>query len=209
MPEIIDLDQSSAFQTKEINLPSPKQKTHLGAIVGLFVSLLIIGGIAFGIGWLASVIKARIAATPATIQGNREASSSSKVEGWVGYSDKENSFSIAYPPEWIAQAHDNKDAAGVLLSNENSSVEVWLKIDQAVSLSNEQKAGLKNSETKSLEISGRPAVLTTNAYLAGNFFNVLVLPATETKPQVTFWLKAEDEDLLDIEMKIVGSFKLD
>lgn len=208
MPEIIDLDQTEDFKPKEIHISSPK-KTHFGAIVGLFLTLIFLGGIAFGIGWLASMVKNKISSAPSQIEGKKEATSSAQVEGWIGYSDKENNFSIAYPPEWVAQAHEEKEPAGVLLSFENSSIDIWIKIDKAVAFSDEQKAGLKTSENKTMDFQGRPALLTINAYQAGNFFNILVLPATETKPQVTFWIKAEDEEFLATQMKIIDTFRFD
>lgn len=204
---VINLDDDNPNKEIVVKLDPPNQKTHLGALVGLLLTLLFLAAIAFGVGWFASKITNRFGSNPAQSQKEKNSTSSALPSDWTTYSDKNNHYSISYPKDWDLKPHDKNSVAGVILADSSSSVELWLKIDHVVSLSSEQKAGLKSTDTKSKQIGDHPAVVTTNEYKAGNFFNIIVFPATETQDQVTFWLKADDSDLLDLETKIVESFK--
>ena len=145
--------------------------------------------------------------TKGEIKGIASSASATQTSDQLLFKDKVNQFSISYPKTWAAQAHENAD--GVKISKEENSVDLWLRFDKTVALSDDQKSGLKSTDSSTLEINGQPAILTTYEYKAGNFFIVVVLPATLEKPQATFWISAADSENRDVATKIVNSFKFD
>ena len=105
------------------------------------------------------------------------------------YEDKENTFKLSYPDGWKATAR-TPGVAGVVISKEKSSVEVWLSVDRPVSFSAEQKAALVTTNNLNLRIDGQTAKMTENIYSAGNYFSIIKLSAKPDSPLVTIWLKA-------------------
>jgi len=195
-----------SLKPKYIEIVPPKKEKHLRAGISLIVFLLVLAALSFGGGWATSLVKERFLTSPAEIQRSRTASASAERSGWNVYEDKDAGFSVYYPDDWKFEKHDAGKAVGGKISLENSSVEFWLKIDQTVALNEEQRSGLKTSETKSVEIDNKPAQLTTYEYQAGNFFVVTIYPATETQSQVSFWTHAADDEIKEITDKIVASF---
>jgi hypothetical protein len=210
LPEPIQLTQGSIpIETRIVNIASPVKERHPGAIIILLIFLTTLATISFSVGWFGSLLKERFAAAPAEIRSIKSATASAKNPAWALYKDKDNTYSIFYPKEWKLSAHSTNDSPGVKVSDEASSVELWLRFDKAVELSSEQKQGLKSTKTESLEINGQAALITTYEYKAGNFFNVIIFPATENRPQATFWLLAADSEAKDTATQIVNSFKFE
>ena len=210
LPEPIQLTSGSIpIETRVVNIASPVKERHPGAIIILLILLTTLAAISFSVGWFGSLLKERFAAAPAEIRSVKTSSSSAKNPSWALYKDKDNTYSISYPKEWKLFAHSASDIPGVKVSDEASFVELWLHFDKAVELSSEQKQGLKSTKTESLEINDQPALITTYEYQAGNFFNIIVFPATENRPQATFWLIAADSEAKDTATQIVNSFKFE
>ncbi len=188
-----------------IEIKLEKKEKHFGAAFFLTLFLLFLAGIAFSSGWYISQVKERFL-RPSKIENIKNASNSAQQKGWKLHEDKDNQFSLYYPPDWNLEPHIKGQTPGAKISQETSSVEFWLTIDQPIDLNEEQRAGLKNSETKQVEISGKKATVTTHEYQAGNFISVIVLTASDTHPQVTFWSYAADKDIKKITDEMIASF---
>ncbi|MDP2671340.1 MAG: hypothetical protein Q8P13_02645 [bacterium] len=194
------------FSPQIIEMVSPEKKhVHWGAVLIGLVFLFTLGVFSFGGGILVSSLVPNLG--QATTKKALVATSSATPEDWQTFADKASKYQIGYPKDWKATAHERTAPAGVRLEKGVDSVELWLKFDQRLELSTEQKEGLKKQETTNLEIKGQPAILTTYEYKAGNFLNIIVLPATEKTVQVTFWVSADDSEARDLTTKIVNSFE--
>lgn len=181
---------------------SLKRKTN--NIVVFFILLLFLtlsALLMLGVGYLWGSYRA----LPAQ---EKVASSGAKLANQTGkniYADNEKGFKLNYPDGWSA-TKKTTGFSGVVFSKENSSVEIWLTVDQPLSLSQEQKDALVTTNTLNLKIDGQAAKMTEYVYTAGNYFSIIKLSANEKRPLVTFWIKAENQDIYTQAKEIAQSF---
>lgn len=189
-----------------IEITVPKKERHLAPTFFLLGFLLLIAGLAFAAGWGAYQVEGQFFGNPAEIQNIKNATDSARQKGWELYEDKEAGFSIYHPKEWKSQAHEQGQTPGVKLSFEDSSLELWVAVDQTIELNDEQKEGLSSSETSQVEVSGNKTSITTHHYEAGNYLIITIFEATEEQPQVTFWTRAVNESIKQITEEMIASF---
>ncbi|MEX0616815.1 MAG: hypothetical protein WD231_03340 [Candidatus Woykebacteria bacterium] len=183
--------------------PPSTSSDRRSLIIALFAVLLIIGILTFAAGFL--IGKLNYAASNNKI--SKESSPSAAIAGWSLYKDDEAQFALSHPKEWDTKKHEKSDYEGVKISSKKGYVDLTLLTDQPFSLSEKHQKALDKEEPLEISVGEKKASGTSYKYKAGNYLMVLVLPDTETTPQVTFWLEADEDQTKDEALKIVESFK--
>lgn len=192
---------------KQLEVALKTFKPRVGTAATLFtilISLLLLTLLALGVGYLWG----KFQSLPKTGEKKQE---SVKKEAQLGkgvYSDTVNGFSLNYPNPWTAEKRSS-GIPGLKLSQEASTVEIWLSVSQPVTLSSEQKEALVTTNQLNLKIDNRTAKMTEYIYSAGNYFSIVTLATVGQKPLVTFWVKAESQEIYNQAKEIVQSFTFD
>lgn len=182
--------------------PQPKKETK-SLIITIGVIALVIGLLAFGGGFIIGKINLAASTSPTP----KESTPSASVAGWSIYSDEEALFSLSHPREWKAKKHQSADYEGVKITAKKGYVDLWLLVDQPFLLGEKHQKVIESEEEIKVDISGTEATGVQYNYKAGNYFIVLILTDTQTSPQVTFWVEADDEKTREETLKIVKSFE--
>ncbi len=185
-----------------INLDIEKSPNSVSILLILCLFLLILAGVGFGAGYLYGQIQSNL---PSTVLESGSKVTSQK-DGSQLFTDSTNGYQIVFTKDFkLTTRKSNVD--GIVITGKDSSLELWLTVDQPVSFSTEQKAAIQTTNFKDLDIGGIKAKLTEYIYQAGNYFSVVKLASQAGKPQVTFWLKAQDETGYKQILAFVQSFK--
>ncbi len=188
----------------EINLDTLEKKPSLiGIYFSLFLILAILTCLGFGSGWLVGQISSN---TPSVIEGGTKIVTNK--DGTKTFTDTANNYSISFNQDFALTEH-KKSIPGITLENKTSSLELWLGVDQPVTFSQEQKDAIKTTTNKDLKIDKRIAKATEYVYEAGNYFTVVKLASSGNQKQVTFWLKALQEDSYKQILETAQTFKFD
>ncbi len=198
------MEQPTQDEQKVVQIapPQPKRETK-SLIITISIIAFVTGLLAFGGGFI--VGKINLAAS--TSQTPKESTSSASIAGWSTYSDKEAQFSISHPKDWKANKHSSADYEGVKITAKKGYVDLWLLADQPFLLGEKHQKAIESEEEIKVKISDKEASGVQYNYKAGNYFIVLILPDSQTSPQVTFWLEADDEKTREETLKIVESFQ--
>ncbi len=198
------MDSPNIPEQKVIQVaPPPTRSGTKSLIFALTAFALISGVLAFSLGFI--IGKVNVAGT--STQPPKESTPSALIAGWLVYLDKEALFSISHPKNWKTKKHDQSDYEGVRIEGSKGYVDLWLLVDQPFLLGEKHQKVINSEEELSVNVEGRTAPGTQYNYKAGNFFIVLVLPDTETSPQITFWVEVDDDKTRQEALKIVESFK--
>ena len=186
-----------------IEIGSPQKKVSFVALfLTLLISLLLIAAVAFGGGFVVGRIEINKVENsnqtkPATITDQKNGNSL--------FSDSVAKFQVTLPTTWKATSKTS-GFKGAVFESAGVSVELWLVVDQPISLSDEQKAGLASTKQIQMTINKQGSLATEYAYTAGNFLTTAELDAKDSNPKVTFWIKAQDSATYEVAKTIVQSF---
>lgn len=198
------MEQPAQEEQKVVQIAPPKPKSETKSlIISIAAVAFMIGVLAFSVGFI--IGKINLAAS--TSQTPKESSPSASVAGWPAYSDEENLFYISYPKDWKAKKHGESDYDGVKITFKKGYVDLWLLVAQPFLLGEKHQKAIESEEEISVNVAGSEASGVQYNYKAGNYFIVLVLPNSQTSPQVTFWVEADDDKTREEALKIVESFQ--
>lgn len=196
----INLD-TSVTKTVEI---TPQQSFSFFSIFFAMLTLVLIPVLVFfGLGFLVGRYQVANSTSTGVVQ---KVGSTASTKGKNLFSDIQAGYSIYYPDNWKATKH-NVGIPGVILENQGTSIEIWIGVDQPLTLSAEQKAGIDQTNKPSLTVAGQKATVTEYVYKSGNYFTIIVIPASDQKGQVTFWVKAEDKTSYTEAKDIIQTFQ--
>lgn len=187
---------------KVVQIKPPSIHETRSLIIAMIGVGLVIGILAFSIGFIVGRINLAASGT----QVPKEASPSAAHADWSLYIDEDALFYISNPAKWEAKKHAASDYEGVKINSQKGYVDLWLLVDQPYFLGEKHQKAIESEEEIKVTVGEREATGTQYNYKAGNFFMVLILPATETEPQVTFWVEADDAKTREETLKIVESF---
>ncbi len=193
--------QDDLENQKTVESSLKRKANNLAVFFTLFLFLIFSTLLMLGVGYLWGSYRALPQQEKVVSTGAKLANQTEKNV----YVDNERGFKISYPDGWVA-TKKTVGYSGVVFSKEDSVVEIWLTVDQPFSLSQEQKAALVTTNTLNLKIGGQTAKMTEYIYTAGNYFSIIKLSAHEKKPLVTFWIKAENQDIYSQAKAIAQSF---
>jgi hypothetical protein len=198
------MEQPAQVDEKIVQIapPQPKKETK-SLIITISIIAFVIGLIAFGGGFL--IGKINLAASTSEIP--KESTPSASVAGWSVYYDEETLFSVSHPKDWKAKKHSSEDYSGVKITAKKGYVDLWLLVDQPFLLGEKHQKAIESEEEIKVKISDKEALGVQYNYKAGNYFIMIILPDSQTSPQVTFWVEADDEKTRDETLKIVESFQ--
>lgn len=198
------MESAHTIELNENNLQlksSPKKTGNFAVLFVLSVLLIFFTGLALATGYLWGRFQSR----PQEKVEKTDSKQPASKTGQNIYEDKSNNFKLSYPDGWKATARAT-GIPGVIMAKEKSLVEIWLSVDQPVIFGAEQKAALVTTNNLSLKIDGQTAKMTENIFSAGNYFSIIKLAANQSKPLVTIWLKAENQEVYTQTQTIAQSF---
>lgn len=193
-------DSFSDSRVVEISSPQ-KTITKPNLVLSILIFLLVFVTLGFGVGYFIGKAQSN-----AATQVSSEKSTSTTKDGQTTFTDPKEGYSIVFPDTWKL-TEKVTSAPGVLLEHEKNTVELWLRIEQPYSLSQEQTDSISTTKKVKITVNGRDIEMTEHAYKTGGFFSVVILPATTETPLATFWIKAIDQDGYTAALEIVKSFK--
>lgn len=183
-------------------MAQPKVSTDQPKLVfTLLLLLLVFVVIGFGVGFIIGRLQANAGSNNPTGK-----SSSTTTAGKTTFVDPKDKYSIVFPENWKV-TEKTTSVPGVIIERDKNSVELWIRVEQPLSLSQEQKDALSSTNKVKLKINGKEVEMTEYAYKTGGYFSTVILPATETTTIATFWIKAVDQESYNSAKEIVQSFK--
>lgn len=196
------IDSANVFgATKTIEIETPEKKVStLAVTITLMLFLLIlvcsalVVGYVFGQAQLNQEKAAVILPEKITVQKNDLSS----------FDDPNARLKLTFPTTWQASYKDKAKKNAYFKTND-ASLEYWLEIDQTVTLSQEQKAGLEKTNSISVDIAGQKAKGTEYIYQVGTYLTIIKLNASNNQPQITFLIKALDKLDYETALTIVKS----
>jgi hypothetical protein len=192
-----------SYSERVVEINSPQMKVgFLPLFLTLSISLSLLATIAFGGGFV-------VGRSQINNVANSNSTSATKIvdqkNGNSLFSDSAAKFEITFPTSWKAKSK-TQGVKGAVFESDGSSVELWLEVDQPLTLSDEQKAALSSTKQIQMTINKQKADATEYAYTAGNYLTTVELAATGNNPKVTFYIKAQDSVTYEAAKKIVQSF---
>jgi hypothetical protein len=167
----------------------------------LLIFLLIFVGLVFSLGYFVGRVQSNAQETV-----SKEKSTTKTEAGKTTFTNPREGFSLSYPEIWKS-TEKTGGAPGILLETDGASVELWLRVEQPFSFSQEQKDAITATNKVKIKVNDKEIEMTEHTYNTGGFFTVVVLPATTDTTLATFWIRANDSDLYTAAKEIVQSFK--
>ncbi len=187
---------------KVVEIPSPQiSVSKFSLTVTILIVLLVFVGLFFGGGYFFGRMESN---SLETAVGGK--ATTKTAAGKTTFESPNEKYSIIFPESWKAEERQS-GTPGVLIQNEANSVEIWLRVEQPYSLSQEQKNSISATNKVRIKVNGKEIEMTEYAYNTGGYFSVLVLPATTKTTLTTFWIRATDKDTYTSALDIVKSFK--
>lgn len=133
------------------------------------------------------------------------ATKSAAPSGWKVLDTQD--FSIAYPEDWEAKENTEGEPTGATIKSEGGKIEFWLRLEKPYIFSDEQKKIQTGKKESKIKVDGREGNLTEITYDTGGYYQIIEVPATQTKPIATFQATAGNDDYKKIVLDIISSFK--
>ena len=186
---------------REIALNAEPQEDKLKKPVLALVFVAVVASVAIAAGFIFG--KSNEAEN--FLKSETVATKSAAPAGWKILDEK--GFSIAYPKDWEASANGAGEPQGAKIKSEVGKVELWLRLEQPYIFSEEQKGKQTAKKESSLKVDGQDGVLTEFIYDTGGYYLIVEVPATKTRPMVTFWATAGNDDYKKTVLEIISSFR--
>lgn len=185
-----------------INFPTQK-KSHFLIVVFLFLFLVILAALSFGIGFLYGQISFN---QNSTVLEKKTGQTSLRIFGEKKiFSDFSQKYKITFPHDWEVKERQG-DIPGAFLKGKEATIEIWLLVKQTLTFSEEQKNAIEKTTKSEIKISQQKAQVVEYTYKAGNYFATIEMEATNLTPRTTFWIRSTNTTEYATAREIVSSF---
>ncbi|HEY4694783.1 MAG TPA: hypothetical protein VIH52_02355 [Candidatus Nanoarchaeia archaeon] len=193
-----------SLNERVINIGSlEKRPSGLSVFLSLSFVLLVVVGVGFGLGLLYGQIKAN---EPEKAVLKKTSTVSAQKDGSKFFIDRNYNYQITIPESW-ALTEKQEAVPGIILQSKNSSVELWVGVEQPPIFSKEHQEAIEVTNKVKIKINSQEVQLTEYVYKAGNYLSSVIIKAKNAHPKVTLWLKGINKETYETAKGVVQSFK--